>query len=129
MRVKNRGGYDKITSYKQLRFWITARQVSLKLVELSRKLPNEQIARIIVNQVLRSAFSVGANIAEGFGKYKGKEYARFIQVALGSARETEYWLDLLKDVYLRFVKETEEILLINEQTIKMLVITLKSLRK
>ena len=74
-------------------------------------------------------FSVGANIAEGFGKYKGKEYQRFLQMALGSSRETEYWLELLRDIYPRFSREIKEILQLNVQTIKMLVVTLNSLRK
>lgn len=76
----------------------------------------------------RSSFSIGACIAEGYGKYLGKEYARFIQMALGSARETEYWLELLEETYPEFSAQTKQILLLNEETIKMLVATLNTLR-
>lgn len=72
---------------------------------------------------------MGANITEGFGKYKGKEYARFIQIALGSARETEYWLELMRDIYPKFKLEIEKILSLNEETIKMLIATINTLRK
>lgn len=102
--------------------------VSLLVVKLTRSLPNERCAWVIIDQILRSSFSVGANIVEGYGKYKGKEYPRFIQMALGSAQETEYWLELLEDVYPGFKKELNEILIINEESIKMLIATLKSLR-
>ncbi len=88
-----------IGSYKELIFWQTAKQVSLLVALLIKKLPNEKSAWIISDQVLRSSFSVGANIAEGFGKFKGKEYSRFILMSLGSANETEYWLELLRDIY------------------------------
>lgn len=119
---------QKITSYKELKFWIKAKTVSLLIVSLTQKLPNERASRIIIDQMLRSSFSVGANIAEGYGKYKGKEYPRFIQIALDSARETEYWLELLIDIYPKFNDEIKIILDIDSEVIKMLVTTLNSLR-
>lgn len=117
-----------LTSYKDLVFWQKSREVSLLVVLLTKKLTKEQPSLIIVNQMLRAAFSVGANIAEGFGRYKGKEYQRFLQVSLGSAREVEFWLGLLKDIYPKFTDEIDKILSLNSETIKMLVVTLKKLR-
>lgn len=119
---------QKVTSYKDLIFWQRAREVNLLVVNLTRKLSSERSAWIIIDQMMRAAFSVGANIAEGFGKYKGKEYSRFLQISLGSARETEYWLELLGDIYPRFREEIGKILSLNSETIKMLVVTLKKLR-
>ncbi|MGB9911350.1 MAG: four helix bundle protein [Microgenomates group bacterium] len=118
-----------VGSYKDLKFWQRAKEVSLLIVKLIRKLPNEKVSWIISDQILRSSFSVGANIAEGFGKYKGKEYSRFILMALGSANETEYWLELIKDLYLDLNQEVEEILSKNKEVIKMLTVTLKKLRQ
>lgn len=119
---------SQINSYKSLKFWQTAWKVSILTIQLVKKFPNERVVWIITDQVLRSSFSVGANIAEGFGKYKGKEYPRFIQMALGSARETEYWLELLLETYPKFSKEVAEIIDLNTQSIKMLIATLKTLR-
>jgi len=70
---------------------------------------------------------VGANIVEGFGRYKGKEYQRFLLIALGSANETEYWLELLKDLSPSIISDIEIILRKNKETIRMLVATLKTL--
>jgi four helix bundle protein len=81
---------NQITSYKELIFWQRSKQVSLQIVDLTRKLPSERSSWVIIDQIIRAAFSVGANIAEGFGKYKGKECPRFLQISLGSAREVEY---------------------------------------
>ncbi|MEM7133808.1 MAG: four helix bundle protein [Chloroflexota bacterium] len=45
----------------------------------------------LVSQLLRSAGSVSANIEEGYGRGFGKDYARFLRIALGSAREVRGW--------------------------------------
>lgn len=118
-----------IKTYKELKFWQRAKEVSILVIELSKKLPNEKIVWIITDQLLRASFSVGANIAEGFGKFKGKEFRRFLLMALGSANETEYWLELLKESYPRFSKEIDTILSKNLETIKMLSSAVKSLSK
>ena len=117
-----------IKNYKDLIFWQRSYEVTKLIVGLCRKLPKERIADILTAQIIRSSASVGANIAEGFGRYKGKEYPRFLQVSLGSANETEYWLILIKDTYPIFRKEIEHILQKNLETIKMLTTTLKTLK-
>ena len=43
-------------------------------------------------QIVRSADSVGANIAEGNGRYSYKDNQRFIRIARGSLNETRHWL-------------------------------------
>jgi len=120
---------QNINSYKQLRFWQTSKEVSKLIIILTKALPNERVVQIITDQVLRSSFSTGACITEGYGKYLGKEYSRFLQMALGSARETEYWLELLEETYPEYSTQIKQILLINEETVKMLVATLNTLRK
>lgn len=45
----------------------------------------------IIEQVVRSAGSIGANIEEGFGRGFGRDNARFLKIATGSARETQGW--------------------------------------
>lgn len=116
-----------LKTYKDLVFWQRAREVSLLTVKLSKKLPNEKPVWVIVDQVLRSSFSVGANITEGYGKYKGKEYKRFLSMSLGSAQETEYWLELLRDIYPKYEDVIGKILGLNLEVIKMLTKTLRSL--
>jgi four helix bundle protein len=43
-------------------------------------------------QLVRSADSVGANIAEGYGRYTYKDRRHFLHIARGSLYETRYWL-------------------------------------
>jgi four helix bundle protein len=42
-------------------------------------------------QLIESAGSISANIEEGYGRGFGKDYARFLKTAIGSARETRGW--------------------------------------
>jgi four helix bundle protein len=68
----------------------------------------------LVSQIRRAAASVGANIAEGCGRYGNPELARFLQIAMGSASELEYHFLLAKD--LGMLAESEYKLLNDEAT-------------
>jgi len=65
--------------------------------KLTRAFPRDEVYGL-TSQVRRSAASIGANIAEGCGRRSDGEMARFLQIARGSASETEYHLLLAKDL-------------------------------
>lgn len=58
-------------------------------------------------QILRCAGSIPANVAEGCGKATPKDFARFIDIAIGSARELENYLIQAFD--LRFISGSEHV--------------------
>ncbi len=47
--------------------------------------------RRIAGQLIEASSSISANIEEGYGKGFGPDYARYLGIALGSARETRGW--------------------------------------
>jgi len=49
--------------------------------------------RTIGEQLVKSVDSIGANMAEGDGRFSDVETVRFFVIARGSSRETRYWLD------------------------------------
>ena len=51
----------------------------------------------LVDQLLRSATSVGANIVEAKSSSSKREFVRYFEIALKSANETKYWLCLFRD--------------------------------
>ena len=55
------------------------------------KLMQDLRGKAIAQQVICSAGSISANMEEGYGRGFGKDYARFLGYALGSARETQGW--------------------------------------
>ncbi len=71
---------------------------TIKLCELLKK----DDARIIADQLLRSATSVGANIFEAKASNSKKDYIYFFHIALKSANETLYWLILVKKSKAKF---------------------------
>lgn len=62
---------------------------------------NEQeygrIFHSLVDQVLRSSTSIGANLVEGYAGASKRDFINFYTIALKSANETKYWICLLRD--------------------------------
>jgi len=90
--------------FKELKVWAKAHELTVAIYSLTRTFPKDEIYGL-TSQVRRSAASIGTNIAEGCGRRSDGEFCRFLQIARGSASETEYHLLLAKD--LRFISESE----------------------
>lgn len=73
----------------------TRRFSKLLLRVLLRPVRQTAATRIFVNQLLRSGTSVGANVLEAQYAASRKQFFQYYRIALRSARESEYWLDLL----------------------------------
>ncbi len=89
-------------NYKDLKVWEKAHLFTLKVYETTKNFPKEELYSL-TNQLRRSASSIPANIAEGCGKNSKREFAHYLNIALGSANESEYYLILSKD--LKYLKE------------------------
>jgi len=57
-------------------------------------------------QIVRSADSIGANIAEGEGRYNFQDNRRFVKIARGSLNETRHWL---RRAYIRNLLKVEQV--------------------
>ena len=51
----------------------------------------KNLGKPVAWQLIRSAGSISANMEEGYGRGFGKDYTRFLRIALGSARESRGW--------------------------------------
>jgi four helix bundle protein len=77
--------------------WEKAHQATLSIYKASATFPKEETYSL-TNQLRRAAASIPANIAEGCGKNTQPDLANFLNMSLGSANETEYFLILSKDL-------------------------------
>ena len=53
----------------------------------------------IFYQILKSGTSIGANVEEAIGGISKKDFCAKMSIAYKEARETNYWLRLLKDTH------------------------------
>jgi four helix bundle protein len=124
---------EKIKSYKDLIVWQKSHTNSLEIIELVESFRWCRSLDVIGKQLIRSITSVGANIAEGYGSFQGKEYLTFLVFALRSAWESDNWLTLLKDsTKLKERFDNTQLKLIqsrNMEVIRMLSAIIKKLRK
>lgn len=70
---------------------------SIRIVRLYQFLIKEKKELILGKQILRSGTSIGANIAEAQDAPSNADFTNKLNIALKEARETEYWLSILKD--------------------------------
>jgi four helix bundle protein len=83
--------------FRELTVWGKAHQLTLDLYPITAGFPRVELYGI-GSQMRRAAASIGANIAEGAMKSSKPEFARYLEIALGSAGELEYHLLLSKDL-------------------------------
>ena len=69
---------------------------SINIIKFIDRAPDSK-RRIILDQLLRSATSIGANIIEAQAASSKKDFINFYNIALKSANETKYWLGLVRD--------------------------------
>ena len=104
---------------------------SLEIIKFCETLRKDSNLRIIADQLMRSATSIGANVIEAKASSSKKDYTNYFQIALKSANESIYWLILVGNASnIHKVKaqglqsETEEI----SRIIASSIITLKGKR-
>ena len=68
---------------------------SVRMVELYKKLSNENHEYVLSKQVLRSGTSIGANIREAKRAQSSPDFYSKLTISLKEADETQYWLELL----------------------------------
>ncbi len=70
---------------------------SLRIVKLYKHLCEERKEYVLSKQMLRSGTSIGANIEEAQGGFSEKDFVYKCTLAYKEARETHYWIRLLRD--------------------------------
>lgn len=83
--------------FRSLDVWGKGHELVLAVYKASAEFPKSELYGL-TSQVRRAASSIPANIAEGCGRGGDRDFARFLQIAMGSASELEYYLLLVRDL-------------------------------
>ena len=84
-------------NYEELEVWQKAHALTVRLYEATAAFPRSEMFGL-TSQIRRSAGSIGANLAEGCGRWNEVELARYVQIATGSASELQNHLRLAQDL-------------------------------
>jgi len=89
-------------------------EFSVNIIELYKYLQMEKKEYTLGKQLLRSGTSIGANVEEATAAQSKKDFIAKMSISLKEARETNYWLRLLKRTgYIQknvLINESEEIM-------------------
>ena len=75
--------------FRDLQVWQKAHRLCLGIYKVTANYPKDERFGL-TSQLRRAGVSIGANIAEGCGRRTDTDFARFLQIAMGSASEIEY---------------------------------------
>ena len=78
----------KVKTVRELRIWQQSIDLAVASYQETSHFPADEKFGMTA-QIRRAATSVPANIAEGFGRWSQREFARFLTIANGSLRELE----------------------------------------
>jgi four helix bundle protein len=100
-------------------------QFALRIVKLFSHLKEKKVAHEISVQLLKSGTSIGANVEEAIGASSRKDFIHKLEISYKEARETKYWLRLMKEsklldekLSISFIADCEEILKIIASILK-----------
>src|SRR5437588_7788522 len=85
--------------FTDLKVWAKAHKLTLAIYKETRSFPIDERFGL-TSQIRRCSASIGANIAEGCGRYGDGDFGRFPSIAMGLASELQYHLLLAKDLEL-----------------------------
>jgi len=70
---------------------------ALRIITLYKYLSEEKKEYTLSKQLLKSGTSIGANCEEAFGSCSKKDFRSKLFISYKEARETSYWIRLMKD--------------------------------
>ncbi len=77
-----------------------SKQFAVDIVNLCTEIKENRKSNVLLNQILRSGTSIGANIHEANYAASKADFINKFQIALKECYETDYWLGLFKETHI-----------------------------
>ncbi len=101
---------------------------ALRIIKTYQYLCTEKKEFVLSKQILRSGTSIGANVEEAIGGHSERDFLAKLSIAYKEARETHYWIRLLKDSGYFSEKEIHSLLNECEELLKIIGSIQKTIR-
>lgn len=101
-------------------------QFALDIINLAKTMQKGFVSTVLLKQLLRSGTSVGANVEEAIGGFTKKDFTHKMSISHKEARESNYWLRLLKDSNSLSKEITNPLILQREELIKILFVIIRN---
>jgi len=105
--------------YKELNVWKLSRKFCSSIYSITTKFPQDEKFGL-TSQLRRAAISIPSNIAEGASRSSKKDFARFLEISIGSSYEIETQLLIATDLKYISKENSVELLRTIISIIKML---------
>ncbi|MCW5313069.1 four helix bundle protein [Nostoc sp. KVJ3] len=119
---------SEINDFKDLKIWQKGMDIAEKCYLLTKAFPKDELYGM-VQQIRRSAASIPANIAEGYGRRSTAEYIRFLNISQGSINELETHIILSHRVKLCTHTDIESIISLLREESRMIIALIKKLKQ
>ena len=105
-----------------------SRKFAIRIYNLYKHLCDQKHEYVLAKQLLRSGTSIGANLTEAQYSVSKKEFLVKATISLKECAETEYWLDLLKDISLIPPAEHASIVADCKELLRLLISITKTMK-
>ncbi|MDZ7628605.1 MAG: four helix bundle protein [Parvularculaceae bacterium] len=100
---------EVIQDYRDLRVWSASVDLAVDTFRTTRSFPAEEKFGAVA-QMRRSANSIPANIAEGFGREQTGSFIQFLRIAQGSLKELETHIIIATRVEMLAARDSERLM-------------------
>lgn len=102
-------------NFKKLAIWQLSIDLATLVYKSTKDFPKSEVYGL-TSQIRRAAVSIASNIAEGSGRNTDKDFARFLDIAIGSSFELETQIEIAflleyieKDIYEQLIQNCSQL--------------------
>jgi len=102
------------------------KKFSLQILNLVEKFPNSISSRVVINQIVKSGTSVGANYRAVCRARSDREFVAKLNIVLEEADKCQFWLEIISEMKWTNASELEFLIKESSELVAIFVSTLKT---